>query len=94
VTGALAREVVHRIMRRNLAAFRECYARRLTSAPDLSGTIDLRFTIAPDGSASTVQATGVDDDVSSCVQRRVHQTQFPTAEAATTVTFPLILATT
>ncbi len=94
VTGALTREVVHRLMRRNLLAFRQCYARRLTGAPHLAGTIDLRFTIAADGSAASVQATGVDDDVSSCVQTRVHQTQFPTAEGGpTTVTFPLHLTT-
>jgi hypothetical protein len=48
-----------------------CYEAALATHPSLEGRIDVAFSIAADGSASGVTATGVDDGVDQCIAKAI-----------------------
>lgn len=76
VTGRLDRDVVRRALRRHLAHIRYCYEKRLLAAPTLAGTLLLRFDVDAAGAASAASATGLDDEVASCVVAVIQRPDF------------------
>jgi hypothetical protein len=48
-----------------------CYEAALATHPELEGEVDVAFSIAADGSASGVTATGVDDGVDHCIAKAI-----------------------
>lgn len=80
VQGSLQRQVIQRVVRTNRSALRYCYERELMRQPDLAGRLVVSFTIAPNGTVSTVRAT--ESSLSSpaiegCVMRQIRRWRFP-----------------
>ncbi len=80
VLGALAKEEIQEVIRRNLAQIRYCYQRELAKNPELEGKVVVKFVIAKDGtvqSASTRSSTLGNAVVETCVNNRFLRMQFP-----------------
>ncbi|MCB9598624.1 MAG: TonB family protein [Sandaracinaceae bacterium] len=83
VRGSLSREVIQRVVRRQLPAVRYCYEQRLATAPNLQGRLTVAFIVAPDGSvsaANVAQSTLTDETTEACVLAVIRRMQFPMAE--------------
>ncbi|MCA9578666.1 MAG: TonB family protein [Myxococcales bacterium] len=97
VTGSLAADAIRRVVRRHLAEVRYCYEGALTSQPDLSGTVSVRFVINPSGAvaASTIaRSTLGSARVESCVANAVRRWSFPQPDnGMVAVTYPFTLST-
>lgn len=88
IIGSLSPEVIRRVVRRNLTQVRHCYERSLTSRPDLSGRIVMRWTISSTGSTTAVSvasSTMSDARVASCISSAVSRWTFPAPENGGTV---------
>jgi len=78
--GALAKEIIQRIVRANLSQLRLCYEREWRRQPTLAGRVVVRFTIGPDGRvlSSDVQSSTLGNaDVETCVVKQVGRLAFP-----------------
>jgi len=85
--------VVARVIRRHINEVRYCYERQLVQEPDLEGNIDVRFTIAADGTVnSVVVTTGMHAEVDGCVKGRVESWTFPESDGVTVVNYPFVFA--
>jgi len=91
-------EVIQRIIRQNFGRFRACYQGGLTHAPELAGTVTVRFVIGRDGAVSSVSDGGSsmpDPAVTSCVVRAFYGLSFPQPEGGIVpVTYPIRFQTT
>jgi outer membrane biosynthesis protein TonB len=79
-SGSLDKEIIRRVIRRNIGPIRLCYERQLDRNPKLAGRISTLFTIAGDGSvqkAQTQSSTMNDTDVEDCIVRAVCNWRFP-----------------
>jgi hypothetical protein len=86
--GALAKEVVHRIVARHINEVRYCYERELIKTPDLAGTVSVDITIVAGGmvSASTVASSTLKNHFAeSCVANAFKRWEFPRGERPTNV---------
>lgn len=107
LTGAgLGRDVVRRIVRRHINRVRGCYDWQLAHAPDLSGSVTVRWVIERDGAvtgseleASTLASATVDDGgasalaVTRCIVESVATWVYPAPEGAPVhVSYPFFLA--
>lgn len=95
VTGALAKEVIRRVIRRHLNQLRYCYERRLLADPNLEGKVVTRFTIGPNGNVVAARDAGStmpDDEVKACVNRVFRRMRFPKPKGGgvVVVTYPLV----
>jgi hypothetical protein len=79
VRGSLGREVVQRVMRRNITRIRYCYERELATSPSLSGRVETQFVIGPAGAVTTatVEGAGTPDAMRSCIETALRAMQFP-----------------
>jgi len=95
VLGGLGREVIRRVIRRQLAAIRDCYARRLATHPDLAGRVVVEFVVNEEGAverAAVVQSGLGDDTAEQCIVGVVSHLTFPTADGggSVTVRYPFV----
>lgn len=94
VVGGLSREVIRRVIRRQLNAVRYCYEQRLLARPDLEGRVSVAFVIGPDGavqSASVASSTLADEATESCVVGVVRRSTFPPNESGViSVSYPFV----
>jgi membrane protein involved in colicin uptake len=83
MNGALDKAIVTRILRRNLGRVTYCYEKQLLVEPGLSGRLTLGFEIAEDGALASPHATGVNDEVASCVESALASVRFPRPSSGT-----------
>jgi len=90
VEGPLARDLVRRVVHRNIAQIRHCYYQALEMRPDLEGYVTAHFIIRGDGrvQTSTIRRStlGV-ARVERCVADAIRRWSFPTADGPTVVDF-------
>ncbi|MFV8754453.1 AgmX/PglI C-terminal domain-containing protein [Nannocystaceae bacterium ST9] len=80
VEGDLDREVVRRVTRAHTNEVRRCYDAALGDAPRTSGRVVLDYSITSEGRVSVVAVTTDtlnDDEVSTCMARRLKSWRFP-----------------
>lgn len=99
VSGLLAKEAIRRVVARNLAQLRFCYASALRAHPQLAGHVTMRFIIGGTGTVmgATVHEASFDDrELGLCMARRIRTWQFPSPEGGgvVLVTYPFELAPT
>jgi hypothetical protein len=76
-TGDLDKNIIRRYIRRKLPQIKYCYEKQLLVKPGLAGTVNSAFQISPQGSVLNSSASGVSNDVSSCVADVIKTIQFP-----------------
>src|SRR5690606_22884562 len=76
-TGDLDKNIIRRYIRRQLPRIKYCYEKELLVRPGLAGTVTVSFQIAPSGEVSAASASGVSDEVASCIAGVVKAIQFP-----------------
>src|SRR5690606_34020412 len=96
VDGRLPQEVVQRIARQNFGRFRLCYERGLARNPNLTGKVEVDFTIDASGavraSSATARSTLPDFEVRSCVSEAFYTSTFPPQESGSaTVMYSIFL---
>ncbi len=96
VQGALAPEVIRRVVMRNLGQVRHCYEQALAAQPDAQGRVTVRFVISPSGavSASSVAASTFPVPATAqCIAAAVGRWAFPapTGGGVVAVTYPFNL---
>jgi len=78
IGGALDRDVIRKVVQRFRAQLQDCYAAQLAKHPDLEGTANISYTIAADGSVSSVSVTGLGNQAAeACMTRVIERMQFP-----------------
>jgi len=85
VTGGLDRELVRRIVRAHINEVRYCYNQGLQTNPSLDGTVQLEFSIGPNGtvtSSAIGPSTLVDETVTTCIARAARRWKFPKPTSA------------
>ncbi|NOZ01627.1 MAG: AgmX/PglI C-terminal domain-containing protein, partial [Deltaproteobacteria bacterium] len=77
--GFCEKGAVARVMRGRSGAYRACYEMQLQRHPELSGRIQIRFTIEPNGSVSGVKTirNELNAKVASCIVKQVSTLKFP-----------------
>lgn len=83
VNGELDTAIVRRILRRNQAKLAYCYEKQLLVEPQLSGTVTAHFEIGADGSVTSSDAAGVNDEVASCMATVIRAASFPSPKSGT-----------
>lgn len=94
VTGALAPELVRRVMHRQLPKLNYCYEARLKSVPTLAGSVVAEFVIDKYGkvvSVKTSEGTLPDEPTRACVAKAIMAVEFPEPKGSgiVTVKYPL-----
>ncbi len=77
VQGDLDKAIIRRYIKRNIQKIQYCYEKQLLAKPAIQGTVATQFVISPLGTVSKASASGVDPEVSSCVQRVISTIEFP-----------------
>ncbi len=95
LTGALDKELIRQVIRRNINQIKYCYESQLTRHPNLSGKVAVQFVISASGSvasSSVVQSSADDRTLESCVANRVHGWLFPKPRGGgvVVVTYPFL----
>ncbi len=94
-SGALDRDIIHRIVRAHVTEIRHCYREGLSDAPTLAGRVVIRFVIEEGGSVSTAEIAHSSlghAAVEGCITTAVQGWRFPTGDKVTSVTYPLSLS--
>lgn len=86
--GELKRETVQRYIRLHRAQIKRCYETQRAVAPTLAGTVMVQFGISPEGKVSSSTATGLDEELSSCVADVVQSIEFPRSDTSLHVSYP------
>jgi len=89
--GGLSKEQVAKVVRAHQSAIKFCYEKELQRKPQLSGTIEINWTISPDGTVEKsrlAKSNMGDDAVEGCASRQVKQWVFPKSSGRTVVTYP------
>ncbi len=84
----LDQPTVRAYVRRNVAKIRYCYEKQRLAKATLTGTVQAQFLIMPDGTVGSSKASGLDDDVASCVAGVIKNIEFPRSGGAIQVTYP------
>lgn len=85
------REAVGHGLKRYGSQVTVCYENRLKERTDLEGLWEVHFTIEKDGSTSSIQVKRTstrDDDLESCIKRRVEDWRFPPMAQPQTIQKP------
>lgn len=80
ILGALDKNLIDAVIKRNMNKIRYCYQKALTKNPTLSGKITEKFVIAKDGSVSkaeTKATTMNNPEVESCISAAFMRFSFP-----------------
>jgi len=83
VHGSLAKEVVQRVVRKQMNQIRHCYEQQLQRFPDLEGRLDIEFTIDAEGTVTSAQVedSSVENDaMEQCVVGVIKRFLFPSPE--------------
>ncbi|MDX2086567.1 MAG: AgmX/PglI C-terminal domain-containing protein [Kofleriaceae bacterium] len=76
--AGLDRDVIRRLIRRELVKIRACYERQLVAEPQLAGKVALKFTVKADGHVDHVATTtSLHPDVDACLEGVVRTIVFP-----------------
>jgi hypothetical protein len=77
--GEIDASRVASLIRGQLGGIRSCYERALRNNPTLSGRIDVRFTIAESGRATSVTPSGMSEapEVGTCIAGAIRRIAFP-----------------
>jgi tetratricopeptide (TPR) repeat protein len=91
VSGRIAPETIHAVVRRSFAGLRRCYEAGLGRDPNLAGRAAVRFSVGRDGAVATVTVDGELDAVTNaCLASAFRGLTFPAPEGGViTVTYPL-----
>ena len=97
VGAGLDKDLVARVVKRNVNQLRYCYERQLQKNPALAGRVVLSFEINAEGAVTTsaVQSSTVNDpEVDACVAGRAKTWTFPkpTGQASVRVVYPMVFA--
>ena len=97
-SGGLDKAIIRRVVRAHLNEVRACYELELQHAPELSGRVSTRFTIAADGSVASALADRdglasrgpAGERIAACVAGAIRRWTFPRVRngAATVVSYP------
>ncbi|HEX5658589.1 MAG TPA: AgmX/PglI C-terminal domain-containing protein [Polyangiales bacterium] len=95
VRGSLSKEAIRRTIQRRLNEVRFCYEQELGSRPDLSGRVQVRFVVAPDGAVQAAAIASSTLGVSraeACIAHAVHRWSFPAPDGGgvVIVTYPFV----
>ncbi|MDP1825071.1 MAG: DUF2330 domain-containing protein [Archangium sp.] len=94
VTGPLDKDLVRRIVKRNLGQLRFCYELELNRTPGLMGKLTVELIITPEG---TVAATKLgssnlgNPNVENCFVARAKTWSFPKSSGTVTVLYPFVV---
>jgi len=96
VKGSLSKEVIRRIVQRNINQVRFCYERELAKRPDLAGRVSIKFIISGTGAvqmAVVEESTVGNAAVENCIAQAVRRWTFPQPEGGgiVVVTYPFML---
>lgn len=92
--GERPRHEIMRVVRQNMKQTRTCYERGLAKNPKLSGRVNVRFTISPEGNVVVASSDSAlaDPDVTQCVVAVFRAMSFPpSAGGPVTVSYPVVL---
>lgn len=97
ILGSLDRSLIDQVIKRHMNQVRYCYQRQLTSNPNLSGKVTVRFVIASDGSVSkaSIKSSSLNDKtVESCITSRFMRFSFPEpkGDGIVIVSYPFIFS--
>jgi hypothetical protein len=84
----LDKETVRRRIRSQRNELKFCYEQQLLYKPTLRGTVQTRFLITPAGKVASLEVSGLDPDVSSCVAAAIRNTEFPRSSNSIAVNYP------
>ena len=88
VRGSLSREVIQRVVRRQLGAVRFCYEQRLATNPMLEGRLIVAFVIGQTGAVQSVrvaESTLADEATEACIAGVVRRMTFPALDSSSPV---------
>lgn len=83
VNGELDAAIVRRTLRRHQPRIAYCYEKQLLVEPALSGTVTARFEIDESGSVIDATASGMNDEVASCIASALRIASFPRPTSGT-----------
>jgi len=89
VSGDIDREVIRRVIRRNINQIRYCYETALQKNPSLDGKVVVTFTIGSDGRVTDAKAEGIADELDRCLEKRFSTFVFPKAPAPAKIAYPI-----
>lgn len=75
--GNLDKAIVRRYLKRNVQKIQYCYEKQLLAKPGLKGTVTVNFAIDDTGHVTGAVASGVDTEVSSCIDNVISAIEFP-----------------
>lgn len=94
IRGSLDKDIIRRVIRRNINQIKFCYDSELQKDPTLAGRVRIKFVIDQNGgvASSSPIGIGVSNIVDSCVASKIKQLSFPTPEGGgiVEVTYPFI----
>ncbi len=88
VQRGMPKDYVRRIARAHINEPRYCYLQALDRVPDLSGRLDVNFSIGPNGKVATAKVDGgtmKDDRVEACIERAIVRWNFPKPKSKASV---------
>jgi hypothetical protein len=96
VYGSLAKDVIRRVVRRQINQIRHCYEKGLARRPDLGGRVAVKFMINGDGAVQTAAVASsslADVAVEQCITGAIGRLTFPRPEnhGVVVVTYPFNL---
>lgn len=94
VGGTYSREIVRRVIQRNMGQVQHCFEQALSRDRDATGRIMVRFVIAADGrvaGASAIENTTGDAMLGACIAGAFRRWQFPSPDGVVTVSYPILL---
>ncbi len=89
--GDLDKGIIRRVIKANLSKIAACYEQQLATKPELAGTVQSQFFIAPNGRVANATASGVDGEVSSCIGTVIKGLEFPKPKGGVQVNYPFVL---
>jgi TonB family protein len=94
VAGDYSRELVRRVVQRNLAQIAHCHDQGLATNPDLSGRVVVSFVIGTNGGvvgSGVRESSAHSPSVESCIARAVSTWSFQPPQTPVTVNYPFML---
>ncbi len=96
VSGALDKDIIRRIVRAHINEIRSCYNQGLAQDPNLSGRVNIEFTIGPNGKvldAKVTASTLTNTTVEGCMEKALKRWKFPKPAGGgkVKVSYPFIL---